>query len=62
MAVKRLIAKAGIDDGKIGERSGAAGRSVSALSFHSLRHSFNSALENAGVSQELAEKSPREHV
>jgi integrase len=38
------------------ERNGAAGRSVSALSFHSLRHSFNSALANAGVSQELRQK------
>jgi integrase len=56
MAFKRLMAKAGIDDGKIRERNGAAGRSVSALSFHSLRHSFNSALANAGVSQELRQK------
>jgi integrase len=30
--------------------------SVSALSFHSLRHSFNSALANYGVSQELRMK------
>jgi hypothetical protein len=52
-AFKRLMAKAGIDGGKIRDRNGAAGRSVSALSFHSLRHSFNSALANAGVSQEL---------
>ena len=44
MAFKRIMAKAGIDAGVIRERSGAAGRSVSALSFHSLRHSFNSAL------------------
>jgi integrase len=53
MAFKRLMAKAGIDGGKIRDRNGAAGRSVSALSFHSLRHSFNCALANAGVSQEL---------
>ena len=56
MAFKRLMAKAGIDDEKIRERNGVAGRSVSALSFHSLRHSFNSALANAGVSQELRQK------
>jgi integrase len=49
MAFKRLMAKAGIDGGKIRGRNGAAGRSVSALSFHSPRHSFNSALANAGV-------------
>jgi integrase len=51
-----FMAKAGIDAGVIRERTGAAGRSVSALSFHSLRHSFNSALANAGVSQELRQK------
>ena len=56
MAFKRIMAKAGIDAGVIRGRSGAAGRSVSALSFHSLRHSFNSALANAGVSQELRQK------
>ena len=37
MAFKRIMAKAGVDAGVIRERSGAAGRSVSALSFHSLR-------------------------
>ena len=56
MAFKRIMAKAGIDAGVIRQRSGPAGRSVSALSFHSLRHSFNSALANAGVSQELRQK------
>jgi integrase len=49
----RLVAKAGIDSGKIRARSGIAGRSVTKLSFHSLRHSFNSFLANSGVSQEL---------
>jgi integrase len=56
MAFKRIMQRAGIDGGIIRERRGAAGRSVSALSFHSLRHSFNSALANAGVSQELRQK------
>jgi len=47
---------AGIESAKARERAGKAGRSLSALSFHSLRHSFNSALANAGVSQELRQK------
>jgi integrase len=34
----------------------SAGRTQSSLSFHSLRHSFNSALANAGVAQELRQK------
>jgi integrase len=56
MAFKRIMERAGIDAGVIRERKGAAGRSVSALSFHSLRHSFNSALANAEVPQELRQK------
>jgi integrase len=56
MAFKRLMARAGIDDGVARERPGPAGRSVSRLSFHSLRHSFTSALANAGVSAELRQK------
>lgn len=40
-----------------GKRTRASGgRSLSSLSFHSLRHSFNSALANAGVSQEIRQK------
>jgi integrase len=56
MAFKRIMERAGIDAGVIRERKGTAGRSVSALSFHSLRHSFNSALANAEVPQELRQK------
>jgi integrase len=56
MAFKRIMEKAGIAAGVIRERGGIAGRTVSALSFHSLRHSFNSALANSGVSQELRMK------
>src|SRR6202035_5671576 len=56
MAFKRIMARAGIDGGGLGERLGTAGRNLSALSFHSLRHSFNSALANSGVSQELRQK------
>ena len=32
------------------------GRGMTTLSFHSLRHSFNSAMANAGVSQEVRQK------
>lgn len=56
IAFKRIMESAGIAAGVIRERKGKAGRSLSALSFHSLRHSFNSALANAGVSQELRQK------
>jgi integrase len=56
MTFKRIMLAAGIESAKARERAGKAGRSLSALSFHSLRHSFNSALANAGVSQELRQK------
>jgi len=56
MAFKRIMDRAGIAAGVLRERKGEAGRSVSALSFHSLRHSFNSALANSGISQELRMK------
>jgi integrase len=45
--------KAGIEGKRI-EASG--GRTLSSLSFHSLRHSFNSAMANAGVAQEIRQK------
>ena len=35
---------------------GGKGRTVRSLTFHSLRHSFNSAMANAGVSQEVRMK------
>jgi integrase len=48
-----IMYKAGIE----GKRTQASrGRMLSSLSFHSLRHSFNSALANAGVSQEIRQK------
>jgi integrase len=46
--------KAGVE-GKITQHA-KGGRALSNLSFHSLRHSFNSALANAGVSQEIRQK------
>jgi integrase len=50
----RVMARAGIE-GKI-TRHTAGGRANSSLSFHSLRHSFNSAMANAGVAQEVRQK------
>lgn len=47
-----LVAKAGIDGGEEAPE-GKAGCTRRALSFHSLRHSFNTALANAGVSTEI---------
>lgn len=48
-----LIAQAKIARGLIRERNEQGGRSVSSLSFHSLRHSFSSLLANAGVPEEM---------
>jgi integrase len=55
MMFKRIMERAGIRGRILRERNGA-GRSQSSLSFHSLRHSFNSALANADVSQEIRQK------
>lgn len=49
---KKIMDKAGIK-GRLLRESTGEGRSQSSLSFHSLRHSFNSALANAGVGIEL---------
>jgi integrase len=49
-----IMRKAGVK-GKITQHA-KGGRALSNLSFHSLRHSFNSALANAGVSQEIRQK------
>ena len=50
----KIMAKAGIV-GTI-TRHTEQGRANKSLSFHSLRHSFNSAMANAGVSQEIRQK------
>jgi integrase len=50
-----IMEKAGIE-GKISRHAEGGGRATSNLSFHSLRHSFNSAMANAGVSQEIRQK------
>ena len=49
---RRLMLRARIEQHIIRERT-KQGRSVNALSFHSLRHSFSSLLANAGVREEL---------
>ena len=41
---------------KVVEAKGKNGRKRSSPSFHSLRHSFNSAMANAGVSQEIRQR------
>jgi integrase len=56
MAFGRLMERAGVEQGTIRERGDGVGRKVSARSFHSLRHSFNTVLVNAGVPQELRMK------
>lgn len=57
MQFARIMAKAGIRGRVLRQRQEAgAGRTQSSLTFHSLRHSFNSALANAGVSQEVRQK------
>lgn len=52
---RRLMKEAGIE-GTVTERKGKRGKSRSSLSFHSLRHSFNSAMANAGVPQEVRQR------
>jgi integrase len=49
-----VMEKAGIE-GKVTQHA-KGGRALSNLTFHSLRHSFNSAMANAGVSQEVRQQ------
>jgi integrase len=49
---KKLMKKAGIR-GRVLRKGGGVARQTSSLSFHSLRHSFASAMANAGVSEEV---------
>jgi integrase len=55
MSFKRIMERANIKGRLLREATGE-GRSQSSLSFHSLRHSFNSALANAGVAAEIRQK------
>ena len=50
---KRIMLKAGIDTQTV---KGAGVRNISRRTFHALRHSFNSALANAGIDQEVRMK------
>ncbi len=52
-AFTRIVRKAGLDPGVV---PGKGIRQFTKLTFHSLRHSFNSALANAGVTEELRMK------
>jgi integrase len=55
MAFKRIMEHAKIKGRLLREATGE-GRSQSSLSFHSLRHSFNTALDKAGVPVEVRQK------
>jgi len=48
--------KAGLVSGTLRDAAGKAGRKVAERSFHSLRHSFVSALSTAGIAVELRQK------
>jgi integrase len=52
---KRIMERAKIK-GRLLRNATGAGRSQSSLSFHSLRHSFNSAMANAGVAPEVRQR------
>jgi len=52
-AFRRIVERAGIDPGLV---AGKGIRRFSKRSFHSLRHSFNSNLANAGVAEEIRMK------
>jgi integrase len=50
-----IVKRAGIR-GRLLHTASGAGHNVSSLTFHSLRHSFNSAMANAGVALEVRQK------
>ena len=51
----KVMHVAGIDS-RLGEKKTGKGKRFNKLTFHSLRHSFNSYLANQGVSQEIRQK------
>ena len=55
MTFSRIMAKADIC-GEVITKAKGKGRTVRSLTFHSLRHSFNSAMANAGIAQEVRMK------
>ena len=52
MAFSSIMEKAGVDAGVRREKAGKSGRTGRARTFHSLRHSFVTALQNSGASLE----------
>jgi len=56
MAFSRLMERARVRGEIVRERKGESGRSVSTLSFHSLRHTLVSLMANAGVPVEVRQK------
>ena len=53
---RELMVRAGLEAGVARIRDGKAGHTVSSRSFHSLRHSFVSAMMNAGIAPEVWQK------
>lgn len=53
MSFTALMRKAGVDQQLVAGKGGKEGRQFSKLSFHSLRHTFTSALANAGIPGEV---------
>lgn len=57
MTFSRIMERAGVTGEVLRKaKEGGQGRTVRTLTYHSLRHSFNSAMANAGVSQEIRMK------
>ena len=52
-AFRKIMDQAHIEHREVRKRISKGGRSVSALSYHSLRHSFATTLANAGIREEL---------
>ena len=55
MTFSRIMARAKVA-GEVTSAANGKGRTVRTLTFHSLRHSFNSAMANAGIAQEVRMK------
>jgi len=53
---QRIMEKAGLASGKLRDAAGKSGRAVAERSFHSLRHSYNTALSDAGVPIEIRQR------
>ena len=49
MVFSRIMERAGVESPVLREASGEKGRTIRALTFHSLRHSFVTELQKAGV-------------